>query len=103
MRTIIKPLVIIAVCLTLFGGCYLQHGGWMMINPKYDEKALLGLTRAEVIHRLGPPSFDPQAASTRPWNEAEDGPDYLGYFQNWATCRIGFKNGKVDSVRRFWK
>ena len=103
MTKLIKPLVIVAVCLTLFGGCYLQQGGWMMVNPKFDEKRLLGLTRSEVLQRLGPPSFDPQAASTRPWNETEDAQDYLGYYQSWATCAISFKNGKVDSVRRFWK
>jgi hypothetical protein len=74
-----------------------------MISPKYGQNKLLGLTRAEVIQRLGPPSYDPQAATTRPWNEVEDGPDYLGYYQNWATWSITFKDGKVDSVKRFWK
>lgn len=106
MRKLLKPLIAVVVCLALFGGCYLQQGGWMMLSPKYDQSRLLGLTRDEVLQRLGPPSFDPKSApmyTTRPWDDAEDGPYYLGYYQGWATCSITFKDGKVDSVKRFWK
>jgi len=80
-----------------------------MINPKFDESRLLGLTRQEVLQRLGPPSYDPMdpkwgaTYTTRPWNEAEDGGYLLAYYQGWAPCGITFKNGKVDSVRKSWK
>jgi hypothetical protein len=106
MRKFLKPLLGVLLCLVLFGGCYLQEGGCMMLSHKYDESRLIGLTRDEVLHRLGPPSFDPKSApiyTTRPWNDAEDGPQWLGYYQGWATCSITFKDGKVDSVTRSWK
>lgn len=106
MRKLLKQLIGVFLCMALFGGCYLQHGGWMMLSTKYDESYLIGLAPKEVMQRLGPPSFDPQATpmyTTRPWNDIEDGPYYLGYAQGWARCTITFKNGKVDSVRRTWK
>jgi hypothetical protein len=107
MRTRPKPFAAALLCLTLLaGGYYLTQGGWMMLSPTYDQRRLLGLTRGEVVQRLGPPSFDPRAAptyTTRPWADADDGQDYLGYYQGQATCSITFKDGKVDSVQRFWK
>jgi len=103
MRAFIKPLIAVVIVAGLLEGCYLQQGGWMMLNPKYGQGALLGLTRAQVVQRLGSPNFDPQTSATRPWNDAQDGPYYLGYYQNWATCTITFKDGKVDSVKRSWK
>ena len=102
-RTLLTTLLIFLAAAALFGGCYLHQGGLMMLSPKYDESRLLGLSRAEVVQRLGPPSYDPQTLATRPWHEAEDGPYYLGYYQKGATCSITFKDGKVASVRRYWK
>ena len=92
----------------LLGGCYLQQGGWMMISRRYDQSNLVGLSSAQVIQRFGPPSYDPRVpghGSTQPsWtSEAADGPLVLGYYQNWATCRIEFENDRVVSVERYWK
>jgi hypothetical protein len=108
MRTAIKLGITALVVVVLLGGCYLQMGGWMMINPKYDQSKLVGLTSSQVIQRLGPPSYDPRVpfrGTTQPaWtSEAADGPLVLGYYQNAGTCRIEFKNDRVVSVQRYWK
>lgn len=106
MHQLLRLLIVLVVIGLLLGGCYFQQGGWMMMNPKYDESRLLGLTSADVIKRLGTPSYDPRTpyrASTKWFNEAEDGPLVIGYYQNWATCRIEFKDDRVVSVRRYWK
>jgi hypothetical protein len=79
------------------------NGIWMFWEAKYDEKNLLGLTSAQVIQRLGPPSYDPRTiifGSTQPsWtDEKDDGPLVLGYYSGWATCAIKFQNDRVVSA-----
>jgi hypothetical protein len=64
----------------------------MMLNPKYDEKNLLGLTSSQVIQKLGPPSYDSREhpiPSEQMWFAYE----YAG-----VSRTIQFKNDKVDSV-----
>ena len=107
VKTVLKistVLVIIFVALFCF---YLQQGGWIMWNPKYDQARLLGLTSAQVIQKLGPASHDPRipvgAGSSPEWTGEADGPLYLGYFQGWGTCVIEFQHDRVVSVQRFWK
>jgi hypothetical protein len=100
--------LVLGICVILPVGCYVQMGGLMMWTPRYDEKNLLGLTSEQVVRHLGDPSFDPRVpfrGTTRPsWtSEEEDGPLVLGYYRNWATCRIEFKKNRVVSVDRYWK
>jgi hypothetical protein len=83
-------------------GCCLERDGPMMVNPRFAEKTLVGLTSAQVVERLGPASFDPRLRSG--WTAEEtDGPLVLGYFEYGATCRIEFKNDRVINVERYWK
>lgn len=108
MRKWLKLAITVIAVAVLLEGCYLQQGGWMMINPKYDEAKLVGLSSAQIVQRLGRPSYDPRTpgiGTTQPsWtSEAADGPLVLGYHQNWATTRIEFKNDRVVSVQRYWK
>jgi hypothetical protein len=108
MRTVFKIGIAAVVVVVLFGGCYLRMGGWIMIDPKYDQSNLVGLTSAQVVQLLGPPSYDPRVPprpTTQPYwtSEAADGPLVLGYFQGAGTCRIEFMNDRVVSVQRYWK
>jgi hypothetical protein len=104
-RVLLNVGIGIAIIVGLLGGYCLQQGGWMMLNPRYDQSRLIGLTSAQVIQRLGKPSHDPRViwrGSTQPsWTgEPSDGPLVFGYYQGWATCRIEFENDRVVSVRR---
>lgn len=110
MRPPVKLGVTAAVVAVLLGGCYLQQGGWIMLNPAYGQARLSGLTSAQVVQRLGPATDDPRlpykgfVKRPRYWaSEAVDGPLSLAYYQGWGTCVIEFRNDRVVSVRRFWK
>jgi hypothetical protein len=107
LKTTLKITIVLAVILVVVVGFYLQQGGWMMWNPKYDQAHLLGLTSAQVVQSLGTPSHDPRipiGGGSRPeWSSEADGPLYLGYFQGWGTCVIEFQHDRVVSVKRGWK
>jgi hypothetical protein len=84
----------------------LYNGFWMFWESKYDQQNLLGLTSAQVVQRLGPPSYDPRHPlhGQSSWrSEDEDGPLALSYYVGWAGCAIEFKNDHVVSVARGWK
>ncbi len=63
----------------------------MMLNPKYAEKNLLGLTTAQVIQRLGSPHYD--SRQTDPQS-----PVYLTYDYAGVGRTIEFDHDKVVSV-----
>lgn len=86
----------------------------MKVLPKYREENLLGLSRKEVIDRLGEPFYDPSKsfpyrgeapaswASVKPeWPMEINGipqPLMILYEAPLVDCRIKFQNDRVVSV-----
>lgn len=99
----LKWSAVVAVLGLVGAGCFLQVGGRMMLGSTFTLENLNGLSRDQVVERLGTPWYDPKQGLGRPWNEAIDGPYYLGYIQGWAHCTIRFSNGVVASVETGWK
>jgi hypothetical protein len=109
-RARLTVLILFAI---LFCAVFLDCGGAMYFLPRYQQRNLLGLSKKEVIDRLGEPSFDPSKpfpyrgqapaswAGVKPeWtSEAENGPLFIGYSSGWTTCRIEFENDRVVEVR----
>jgi hypothetical protein len=80
----------------------LWWGVWINWEPKYDLRNLVGLTPAQVVQRLGPPSFDPRV--TDGWkSEQEDGPLSLGYTSGVYSITIRFNNDRVFRVDHYTK
>jgi len=87
----------------------------MNVLPKYQEENLLGLSKKEVIDRLGEPFFDPSKAfpyrgqAPASWAGAKPGwpmeyngtplPLVILYESPLSDCRIEFHNDHVTSVR----
>ena len=62
------------------------------VNPKFRSSALLGCTPAQVIARLGPPTYDGRI-------QPPDNPVILSY-EDWSgeMCIIRFENNEAYAV-----
>jgi len=87
----------------------LYAGDLYFLNSKYSRKHLIGLTSAQVVQRLGPPSDDPRVPQIfnspqsvgKAWkNEKADGPLYLSWDFQGDACVVEFSNDKVVDT---WK
>lgn len=106
-----------AILGVVFLGCFSAGGGYGIIrglmmsgDPAFSEANLRGLTRDQVLQRLGKATSDPawidsrgKSAATRPWDETSEGPYYLAYYRGSGTCVIRFTDGRVSSVQHSMK
>jgi hypothetical protein len=107
---VLATLFVILFCILLWEG-----GAYMEFLPKYQEANLLGLSKKEVLDRLGEPFFDPskafpyrgQAPASWAGAKPEWPMEYNGtplplailYESPLLDCRIEFHNDHVANVR----
>ena len=103
---VLALLFVILLCVLFWEG-----GGYMAVLPRYHEANLLGLTKKEVIDRLGEPFYDPSKAypyrGEAPASWAGVKPDWpmeingvpqplsILYEAPFVDCRIEFENDRV--------
>jgi hypothetical protein len=115
-RPLLKVLSTLGILFVILFCILLWEGGlYMNILPKYREENLLGLSKKEVIERLGEPFFDPSKAfpyggqapaswaGAKPqWPMEYNGtplPLVILYESPLTDCRIEFRNDHVANVR----
>lgn len=94
----LRPACLLALLFLVLVSCFFRGEIVMMLDSRYSEKNLMGLTPLQVIRQLGPPDIDSGESLYEPPGGKTRRVQTLVYKYAGAARTIDFMDGKVFDV-----